>query len=125
MPANICPPNAIKEKTITPRTWFKIGVATFAVIALSLFLLRNVLLGTPVNVYAATSGELVQSVVASGRVTSPQRVTVALQGSGRVRRVAVAEGQSVEAGQLLIELDRKSTRLNSSHRNTSRMPSSA
>ncbi|MFN5350420.1 MAG: efflux RND transporter periplasmic adaptor subunit [Polaromonas sp.] len=72
---------------------------------LALYLLRNVLLGTPTDVYAATSGELVQSVVASGRVISPQRVTVALQGTGRVRRVAVAEGQAVEAGQLLIELD--------------------
>ena len=51
-----------------------------------------------------------QSVVASGRVISPQRVTVALQGSGRVLRVAVAEGQSVEAGQLLIELDNSDSR---------------
>ena len=75
-----------------------------------LYLLRNVLLGTPTNVYAATSVDLVQSVVASGRVISPQRVTVALQGSGRVLRVAVAEGQAVEAGQLLIELDNTDNR---------------
>ena len=77
---------------------------------LALYLLRNVLLGTPTKVYAATSGELVQSVVASGRVISPQRVTVALQGSGRVLRVAVAEGQAVELGQLLIELDNSDSR---------------
>lgn len=94
-----------KIKTITPRAWLKIGVAAVVIIALALYLLRNVLLGTPTQVYAATSGELIQSVVASGRVISPQRVTVALQGSGRVLRVAVAEGQAVEAGQLLIELD--------------------
>ena len=72
---------------------------------LILYLLRNALLGTPTRAYAATSGELVQTVVASGRIISPRRVTVALQGTGRVRRVAVAEGQAVEAGQLLIELD--------------------
>lgn len=77
---------------------------------LALYLLRNVLLGTPTKAYAATSGELVQSVVASGRVISPQRVTVALQGSGRVLRVAVAEGQAVVAGQLLIELDNSDSR---------------
>ena len=88
-----------------PRTWLKIGVGIVVVIALALYLLRNVLLGTPTKVYAATSAELVQSVVASGRVVSPQRVTVALQGTGRVLRVAVVEGQSVVAGQLLIELD--------------------
>jgi HlyD family secretion protein len=99
-----------KIKTITPRTWLKIAIAAVVIIVLALYLLRNVLLGTPTKVYAATSGELVQSVVASGRVISPQRVTVALQGSGRVLRVAVAEGQTVEAGQLLIELDNSDSR---------------
>ena len=98
------------QKTIAPRTWLKIGLGALVVMALALYLLRNVLLGTPTTVYAATSGELVQSVVASGRVISPQRVTVALQGSGRVLRVAVAEGQAVEAGQLLIELDNSDSR---------------
>ena len=102
--------NDSKIKTITPRTWLKIGVGAAVVIALALYLLRNVLLGTPTNVYAATSGELVQSVVASGRVISPQRVTIALQGTGRVVRVAVAQGQNVELGQLLIELDNSDSR---------------
>ncbi len=99
-----------KVKHITPRTWLKICVVALVVIGLALYLLRNVLLGTPTKAYAATSGELVQSVVASGRVISPQRVTVALQGSGRVLRVAVAQGQAVEAGQLLIELDNSDSR---------------
>jgi HlyD family secretion protein len=88
----------------------EIGVAVVVATALALYLLRSVLLGTPTKAYAATRGELVQSVVASGRVISPQRVTVALQGSGRVQRVAVAEGQVVEAGQLLIELDNNDSR---------------
>ena len=87
------------------RTWLKIGTALVVILMLALSLLRNVLLGTPVRAYAATSGELVQTFVASGRIISPRRVTVALQGSGRVRRIAVVEGQAVEAGQLLIELD--------------------
>ena len=94
-----------KANAMALRTWLKIGAMTVLSVALALFLLRNVLLGTPTNVYAATSGMLVQTVVASGRVISPQRITVALQGSGRVLRVAVAEGQAVERGQLLIELD--------------------
>ncbi len=93
-------------KKVTPlRTWLKISAAVVVAVALALYMLRNVLLGTPTIAYAATSGELVQSVVASGRVISPQRVTVALQGTGRVMRVAVVEGQAVVAGQLLIELD--------------------
>jgi HlyD family secretion protein len=98
------------KKSIAPGNWIKIGIAVFVVVILALYLLRNVLLGTPIKVYAATSGELVQSVVASGRVISPQRVTVALQGTGRVLRVAVVEGQAVEAGQLLIELDNSDSR---------------
>ncbi len=102
--------NEAGRKTIALRTWLKIGAAVLVVMALALYLLRNMLLGTPTKVYAATSGELVQSVVASGRVISPQRVTVALQGTGRVLRVAVTEGQAVEAGQLLIELDNSDSR---------------
>jgi HlyD family secretion protein len=95
---------------IAPRTWLKIGVAALLVALLALYLLRNLLLGMPTSVFLATGGELVQSVVASGRVISPQRITVALQGSGRVSRVAVAEGQAVERGQLLIELDNSDSR---------------
>ena len=102
--------NKPAKKAIAPRTWLKIGIGLVVVLATALYLLRNMLLGTPTDVYAATSSELVQSVVASGRVISPQRVTVALQGSGRVQRVAVAEGQTVEAGQLLIELDNSDSR---------------
>ena len=97
-------------KKVPPRTWFKIGLTVLVMTLLALYLLRNVLLGTPTKAYAATSGELVQSVVASGRVISPQRVTIALQGSGRVLRVAVVEGQAVVAGQLLIELDNSDNR---------------
>lgn len=97
-------------KKVSRHAWYKIGVTALLVTVLAMYLLRNVLLGTPTDVYAATSGELVQSVVASGRVISPQRVTVALQGTGRVLRVAVAEGQTVEAGQLLIELDNSDNR---------------
>lgn len=94
-----------KLKNMTPRTWLKISVMAFLIMMVALYFLRNIILGTPANVYAATSGELLQSVVASGRVISPQRITVAMQGSGRVSRVAVTEGQTVELGQLLIELD--------------------
>ena len=97
----------------TPRSlrrWLLTALASALVLAAALYLLRNLLLGTPTPVYIATSAELVQTVVASGRVISPQRVTVALQGSGRVLRVAVMEGQTVERGQLLIELDNSDAR---------------
>ncbi len=105
------PPN--EEKKRPPRslrTWLLILLGATLVLVAALYLMRNVILGTPTTVYTATSGELVQTVVASGRVISPQRVTVALQGAGRVLRVAVAEGQTVQQGQLLIELDNSDSR---------------
>ena len=106
-------PVAQDEEKRTPRSlrsWLLIALGTLLALAAVLYFSRNLLLGTPTPVYAATSSELVQTVVASGRVVSPQRVTVALQGSGRVLRVAVAEGQTVERGQLLIELDNSDAR---------------
>ncbi len=63
------------------------------------------LLGEKIIVLAASRGELRQSVVASGKVRSPQRVELASQITGRVTQIPVREGQSVEAGQLLIQLD--------------------
>ena len=98
------------KKEASPHMGLKIGAAALLVALVALYLLRNVLLGTPVNVYSAAAGELVQTVVASGRVISPQRVTIALQSAGRVQRVAVIEGQAVERGQLLIELDNSDSR---------------
>jgi HlyD family secretion protein len=47
----------------------------------------------------------VQTVVASGRVAAPFRVDIGSQVTGTVKAVPVAEGQSVKAGQALIELD--------------------
>jgi HlyD family secretion protein len=95
-----------KQRTAwSTSTWWKLGAAALVILSLAAYLMRNVVLGTPTAVYAANSGELVQSVVASGRVISPQRVNVALQGTGRVLRVAVAEGQTVQQGEVLIELD--------------------
>ncbi len=113
-PAEPAPESSAQDEKQAPprslRSWLLIALAILLLLAATLYLLRNVLLGAPTAVYMATSAELVQTVVASGRVVSPQRVTVALQGSGRVLRVAVTEGQTVLRGQLLIELDNSDAR---------------
>lgn len=113
-PAVTAPTAPVQDEAKAPprslRSWLLIFLAIALVLAATLYLLRNVLLGTPTPVYSATQAELVQTVVASGRVVSPQRVTVALQGSGRVLRVPVVEGQTVLRGQLLIELDNSDAR---------------
>lgn len=84
-----------------PRRWLAAGV--LLVVAAGFF--APGLLGEPVAVLTASQGELLQSVVASGKVRSPQRVELASQISGRVTQVAVREGQIVAAGDLLIQLD--------------------
>lgn len=85
---------------------------TFALAALALvaFMFRDTILGPTVDVAAATRGDIVQTVVASGRVTTPQRVSVASVITAAVARVPVGEGQSVRRDEVLIVLDDKDTR---------------
>lgn len=62
------------------------------------------LFGPRLAVFSLQRGELVQTVVASGRVATPARVDIGAQITGRVASVPVKEGQTVKAGDLLIEL---------------------
>ena len=61
-------------------------------------------LGREIEVVQAVRREVVQAVVATGRVESPFRVDVGAQVVGTVTRVPVEQGSSVAAGQTLIEL---------------------
>ena len=60
--------------------------------------------GPIVEVEQVVRRDFVQTVVASGRVESPHRVSIGAQITGTVIRVPVAEGQRVKAGDLLVEL---------------------
>lgn len=62
-------------------------------------------LGPRIEVLEAVRREVVQSVVATGRIESPFRVDIGSQVVGTVARVPVAQGESVAAGQTLIELE--------------------
>ena len=87
------------------RRWLKRGVLIALVLGAAGFALRNVILGKPVEAYEAVRSDLVQSVVASGRIATPQRVSVGAVITGRVTRIPVNEGQSVRRDETLIELD--------------------
>jgi len=50
-------------------------------------------------------GSFVQTIVASGHVESPHRISISAQITGTVADVPVLEGQTVEKGQLLIALE--------------------
>ncbi len=76
-----------------------------AAIAASFFVVRYFWLGPKVTAYAVRQGDLQQTLVASGRVLWPQRITLATEIIGRVNSIPVSEGQQVKRGQLLIQLD--------------------
>ena len=48
--------------------------------------------------------DFVQTVVATGRVENPHRIEIGAQITGTVVRVPVQEGQSVHAGDVLVQL---------------------
>jgi len=80
-------------------------VAGTAVIVLGLWFGPTLVLGPRVEVVTVERRDLVQTVVASGHVEAPHRVDIGTQITGAVAQVPVAEGQTVKAGQTLIELD--------------------
>ena len=67
-------------------------------------------MGKPVEAYEAIRGDLVQTVVASGRIITPQRLSVGAVVTEHVARIPVKEGQKVRKGDVLIELDDKDER---------------
>jgi HlyD family secretion protein len=90
--------------------WLKPTLLALLALAVAGFFARNLIFGTPVETYEAVRSDLVQTVVASGRIITPQRVSVGAVITGRVVRIPVDEGQTVKRGQILIELDDKDER---------------
>jgi len=95
-------------RTFKPyRTWVLLAVGAAA---LAVWMGPRALLGPQVPVSAVVQRDFVQSVIASGHVEAPHRVSVGAQVVGTVKRIPVAEGQVVQAGQVLVELDAQEAR---------------
>ena len=62
-------------------------------------------LGPQVTIEPVLRRDFVQTVVASGHVEAPHRLDVGVQITGTVLRIPVVEGQVVQAGDLLVELE--------------------
>lgn len=67
--------------------------------------LVQIWLGPKVPGFLVVKGNLIQTIVASGRVQSPARVEIASKMTGKVISIPVAEGQSVLAGSTLIVME--------------------
>ncbi len=87
------------------RQYGRVILVIILVIAGSAWLGPRLLRGPEVVLLQVVQQDLVQSVVASGRVETPHRVQVGAQITGTVRRVPVAEGQQVAMHTVLVELE--------------------
>lgn len=105
-PPTVNPP----AKQPVPRRRIARVAFALAAIGVAAYFGRNAALGTPVETVEAVRADLVQTVVASGRVMSPRRVHIGAVMTGRVVRIPVSEGQSVRKGDELILLDDKDVR---------------
>jgi HlyD family secretion protein len=109
--------NSPKPSETKPIKWykkskFKIIVSIALVVCIAAYFARNIILGTPVDALYTNTGELTQTVVASGRILTPQRIEIATETIGRVASIPVIEGQIVKRGQLLIQLNDADERAN-------------
>ena len=83
------------------------GTVVFLVLVLLAiaFLFVRMAYGTHVDTHTVTRSDIVQTLVASGRVETPSRVDIGSQVTGTVASIPVVEGQTVKAGQVLIALE--------------------
>jgi HlyD family secretion protein len=95
-----------RELLTATKPYRGMALASLAALALGLWLGPGLLLGPVVAVGTVTQRDFVQSVVASGHVEAPHRVSIGTQIVGTVKRIPVIEGQTVKAGEVLIELER-------------------
>lgn len=85
---------------LTRTQWILTAVLLAGILALA-FLARR---GKPVAVVVVTQGPMVQSVVTTGRIASVARSEIASQGNARIEAILVREGDTVQAGQVLVRL---------------------
>jgi HlyD family secretion protein len=106
VPVPVSPPPANKMAQwfawLKAHKWVS-GLAVIVVLALAYMAFRY-FDGTSVPVEVVRRADLVETVVASGHVESPNRVDIASQITGTVTSVAVREGEIVREGQPLIFL---------------------
>jgi HlyD family secretion protein len=89
------------------RRWWILGGAVLAILLATGV---RAWMGPRLPAWDARRRELVQRVVASGRVLAPARIQVGSVVVGRVVKVAVEKGDRVRPGQVLLQLDGAETR---------------
>lgn len=85
--------------------WIWAGLAVVGAAALAWIFGAPLVFGPVVAVTPVLRADFVQTLVASGHVETPFRVTIGSQITGVVASIQVAEGQRVQAGDTLLTLD--------------------
>jgi HlyD family secretion protein len=86
---------------MTPLLKWSLGAALVVGAGLGLFITQR---STAVQVAEVMRSDIVQSVVATGRLNAPARMDIGAEVTATVQEVRVREGQSVRAGELLLRL---------------------
>ena len=120
----LSPANLKTPKQAAPIKWYKhlsVKIMFFIILLVCAiaYFARNIMLGTPVDVVYASTGALTQTAVASGRILTPQRISIASESISRVIDIPVDEGQTVKRGQILIQLNDAIERANVASSNAS------
>jgi HlyD family secretion protein len=87
------------------RRQYTIAALFLAALGLAGYGATQKLLGPKVPAFVVTHEDVLQTIVASGRVETPLRVAIGSQITGTVAAIPVAEGQTIKARQLLIALE--------------------
>lgn len=107
-PALAADPAASAPRTTWRRRLLWLAILT-AVLLAGLLAVRT-WMGPRVPAWSVVQRPLVQTIVASGQVRSPHRVSIGAQVTGTVVQVPVEDGQAVAAGMPLLRLDAREAR---------------
>ena len=95
----------LKELPNIAKRYFGRLLILFTIVALVTAFGSRVVLGPKIPAALVVQRDFIQTIVATGHVETPHRISVGSQIVGAVKNIPVSEGQIVQAGQILIELD--------------------
>jgi HlyD family secretion protein len=102
-----------KVKVVTKsKHWIWIAACVIIACAFGWFFGANLIFGSLVPVTEVVRADFVQTVVASGHVEAPFRMSISSQITGVVAEIPVLEGDTVKIGDILIKLDDSEARAN-------------
>ncbi len=95
----------LKELPNIAKRYFGRLLLLFTIVALVATFGSRVVLGPRIPAALVVQRDFIQTIVATGHVESPHRISIGSQIVGVVKNIPVTEGQNVQAGEVLIELD--------------------